>query len=197
MTSWLLPITGALIGWFTNKLALTLLFRPREPLRVGPWQLQGVIPSRRQRLAKAIARAVQRDLLSEEQVARLIAQIDLRKEVEQAVGRAIDQRVEGLRLPEMPVVGRIGRRFFEELRRRVMSVVATRASDYQRRVAHRIATRVDIEEMVRKRVEAMDVTQVEELLMGLLKGEFRYLEWMGAVIGGLIGAMQLLFLRGG
>ena len=195
MTPWLLPATGAFIGWLTNKLALALLFRPREPVAIGPWHLQGIIPSRRERLAAAIARAVQRDLLSEQQVAQLIAEIDLRGEVERAVERAIDQRIDARRIEGVPLVGRVSRRFYQELKRRVMAAVASRARDYQQRVAHRIATRVDVEALVRKRVEEMETAQVEALLLDLLRHEFRYLEWMGAILGGLIGALQLFFLR--
>jgi len=192
VSPWLLPATGAFIGWITNKLALTLLFRPREPVRIGPWRLQGIIPARRQRLAAAIARTVQRDLLSEEKVAQLITEVDLRGEVERAVERAIDQRIDGERLHTIPLVGRVSARFYQELKRRVMAAVANRAHDYQQRVAHQIATRVDVEELVRARVEEMETHQVEELLLGILRDEFRYLEWMGAILGGLIGALQLL-----
>ncbi len=195
MTPWLLPATGAFIGWLTNKLALTLLFRPHEPVQLGPWHLQGIIPARRARLAAAIARAVQHDLLSEAQVARLIAEIDLRGEVERAVERAIDQRIDARRIEGVPVIGRVGRRFYQELKRRVMAAVATRARDYQKQVAHRIATRVDVEALVRERVEEMETEQVEALLLDLLRHEFRYLEWMGAVLGGAIGAVQLLLSR--
>jgi len=195
MTPWLLPATGALIGWFTNKLALALLFRPRAPVQIGPWRLQGIIPARHQRLAEAIARTVQRDLLSEAQVARLVAEVDLRDDIENAVATAIDERIDASRLHDLPLVGRIGSRFFSELRRMIMSAVANRVQEYQHQVAHRVATRVDIEKIVRERVEHMDVGQVEELLLGILRDEFRYLEWMGAVIGGLIGAGQLLFIH--
>lgn len=195
MTAWLLPATGAFIGWLTNKVALTLLFRPREPVSVGPWRLQGIIPAHRKRLAAAIARAVQRDLLSEQQIAQLIAEIDLRGEVERAVERAIDQRIDSRRIEGVPLVGRVSRRFYEELKRRVMAAVASRAREYQQRVAHRIATRVDVEALVRARVEEMETTQLEALLLDLLRHEFRYLEWMGGVLGGAIGALQLLFLR--
>jgi len=195
MTPWLLPATGALIGWFTNKLALALLFRPRAPVQIGPWRLQGIIPARHQRLAEAIARTVQRDLLSEAQVARLVAEVDLRDDIENAVATAIDERIDASRLHDLPLVGRIGARFFSELRRMIMSAVANRVQEYQHQVAHRVATRVDIEKIVRERVEHMDVGQVEELLLGILRDEFRYLEWMGAVIGGLIGAGQLLFIH--
>jgi len=195
MTPWLLPATGALIGWFTNKLALALLFRPHDPVRLGPWRLQGIIPARHQRLAEAIARTVQRDLLSEEQIARLVAEVDLRDEIERAVATVIDQRIDASRLHDLPLVGRIGTRFFSELRRMIMTTVAKRVQEYQHQVAHRVATRVDIEKIVRERVEHMDVGQVEELLLGILRDEFRYLEWMGAVIGGLIGAGQLLFIH--
>ncbi|PIN94756.1 hypothetical protein COU53_02165 [Candidatus Pacearchaeota archaeon CG10_big_fil_rev_8_21_14_0_10_30_48] len=48
-----LPITGALIGWLTNLIAINFLFRPNKPI-LG---IQGVIPKRKKILAEKIAEA--------------------------------------------------------------------------------------------------------------------------------------------
>ena len=69
---WVVPILwGALIGYFTNALAIRMLFRPhtRKYLLGMPVPLTpGIIPRRRGELARSIARMVARDLLSPEAV---------------------------------------------------------------------------------------------------------------------------------
>ena len=45
----LLPAVGALIGWFTNFVAIRMLFHPRKPVRLfGRVVLQGVLPRGRE-----------------------------------------------------------------------------------------------------------------------------------------------------
>ena len=63
MTFIFLPLTGALIGWITNLLAIRLLFHPRRPLRLWPlpFKIQGLLPKRREELAENIA-----DIVSEQ-----------------------------------------------------------------------------------------------------------------------------------
>ena len=69
---WVVPILwGALIGYFTNALAIRMLFRPltRKYLLGVPLPLTpGIIPRRRGELARSIGRMVARDLLSPEAV---------------------------------------------------------------------------------------------------------------------------------
>ena len=69
---WVVPLLwGALIGYFTNALAIRMLFRPlaRKYLLGIPVPLTpGIIPRRRAELARSIARMVARDLLSPEAV---------------------------------------------------------------------------------------------------------------------------------
>ena len=54
----LFPLLGTLIGWGTNWLALKMLFRPRKPVNIGPYKLQGLIPSRRNVLSGTIAKTI-------------------------------------------------------------------------------------------------------------------------------------------
>ena len=38
---WVLPVAGFLVGYITNWLAMNLIYEPREPVKVGPWTIQG------------------------------------------------------------------------------------------------------------------------------------------------------------
>ena len=44
--SWLLPVCGFVVGWFTNFLALKVIFRPLKPKKVGPIVVQGIFLKR-------------------------------------------------------------------------------------------------------------------------------------------------------
>lgn len=61
------PLIGAIIGYFTNYIAVKMLFRPYYPKRIGKWQIPftpGIIPKRQKALAKAIGKAVGENLLT-------------------------------------------------------------------------------------------------------------------------------------
>ena len=64
----ILPILiGATIGYFTNFLAIKMLFRPRKEVRIGKWRVPftpGIIPKNQPRLANAIGNTVGGHLLN-------------------------------------------------------------------------------------------------------------------------------------
>lgn len=63
------PIVGALIGYFTNYVAIKMLFKPVKPYYLFGFKLPftpGLIPAKRQKLAEAIAKVVKENLLTEE-----------------------------------------------------------------------------------------------------------------------------------
>lgn len=65
---WLLPpVVGGIIGYFTNDLAIRMLFRPYHPILIGGWRLPftpGLIPANQGRLARRIADAILGSLLT-------------------------------------------------------------------------------------------------------------------------------------
>ncbi len=68
------PVAGGIIGYFTNDLAIKMLFRPYRPLQIFGRQLPitpGLIPSNQSRLAKRIADTIMGSLLTPEELQRL------------------------------------------------------------------------------------------------------------------------------
>ena len=69
------PLIGAVIGYFTNYIAVKMLFHPHEEKRIFGKRLPftpGVIPKNKPRLAHAIGEAVANVLLTKEDIAGLI-----------------------------------------------------------------------------------------------------------------------------
>lgn len=69
------PLVGAVIGYFTNYIAVKMLFRPHHEVKIGGWTLPmtpGVIPKGKARLARAIGKAVSENLLTKEDMSRYL-----------------------------------------------------------------------------------------------------------------------------
>ncbi|MGB7445362.1 MAG: DUF445 family protein [Coleofasciculaceae cyanobacterium] len=61
------PIAGGIIGYFTNDLAIKMLFRPYKPIYIGRRKLPltpGLIPRNQERLARRIADTIMGSLLT-------------------------------------------------------------------------------------------------------------------------------------
>lgn len=76
-TVWLLvapPVIGGIIGYFTNDLAIKMLFRPYRPIYIGKRRLPftpGLIPSNQGRLAKRVADTIMGSLLTPQELQNL------------------------------------------------------------------------------------------------------------------------------
>ncbi|GAB4365345.1 MAG: DUF445 family protein [Elainellaceae cyanobacterium] len=76
-TLWLLiapPIVGGIIGYFTNDVAIKMLFRPYRAIYIGRRKLPftpGLIPSNQERLAKRVSDTIMGSLLTPEELQKL------------------------------------------------------------------------------------------------------------------------------
>lgn len=61
---WILPVAGLFVGYVTNWLAINIVFRPVTPVRVGPVVLHGLFLRRQDEVADEYARLVTREVLT-------------------------------------------------------------------------------------------------------------------------------------
>jgi len=86
------PIVGALIGYCTNYLAVKMLFRPYKELKIGKLKVPftpGIIPKRRDALAKSIGDAIENNLFTKDDLINSI----MTKEVEDKLIGSIMMRL--------------------------------------------------------------------------------------------------------
>ncbi|HET7656980.1 MAG TPA: DUF445 family protein [Bacillales bacterium] len=97
-----LIVIGAVIGGITNSLAIKMLFRPYNPIYIGRWRLPftpGLIPKRRDELARQLGKTVMEHLLTPESIRRKLADADFQEEVLQwaeSQARALFEKEESL-----------------------------------------------------------------------------------------------------
>ena len=82
------PVAGALIGYFTNDIAIKMLFRPYKPVYFGKRQLPftpGLIPRNQERLAKRIADTIMGSLLTPGELQTLAGRLLKTERVQDAI----------------------------------------------------------------------------------------------------------------
>lgn len=87
---------GALIGGFTNHLAIKMLFRPHEPKYIGTWRIPftpGLIPKRRNELAKQLGKTVTNYLLTPDMLRKKFLTPAMEKKAEQFIQKKLEQHV--------------------------------------------------------------------------------------------------------
>ena len=54
---------------------------------------------------------------------------------------------------------------------------------------------LNIRKIVTRKVDSLDLLRLEKLLMGIMEEQFKYINLFGALIGFLIGLLNLLVLE--
>ena len=65
-------------------------------------------------------------------------------------------------------------------------------TDFSLDMRKRLEENVDVEKLVRDKVEAFSSDKLEQILFAIMKKEFRFIEIIGALLGFIIGCVQAL-----
>lgn len=88
------PVAGAVIGYFTNYVAIKMLFKPYNEVKIGPVKMPftpGLIPKEKPRLAKAMGEAVGRQILTEETIVEYLLKDEMTGYAKNAVLKMYDK----------------------------------------------------------------------------------------------------------
>ncbi|HWI48938.1 MAG TPA: DUF445 family protein [Rummeliibacillus sp.] len=91
-----MTVVGAVIGGLTNYIAIKMLFRPYNPIYLGSWRLPftpGLIPRRRDELAKQLGKTVVNYLLTPEMFRKKLFTESNKRIVEQWLNDKIKENV--------------------------------------------------------------------------------------------------------
>lgn len=191
---WLLPVLAAAIGWLTNWVAIRMLFHPRRSMNFVFFRWQGLIPRRQKEMAAEISLIIEREILQQHMLADRVRELDFGAVMAEAVERLIKERM-GPQLKNMPVVGAL----IQDSTLDMLSKLAIKELDNEGHtvlegLAEKLEASFQIREIVEERVAAFDLDKLEELVMQVAGREFRTIERLGAILGFVIGLIQILIL---
>lgn len=188
-------LLGSLIGWSTNVVAIKLIFRPYKRFNLlGFIPVQGLIPKRRAEIAIAIGDVVEKELLSS---ADLIERLTSSGDIEEKLVRTISENIKNRLLKYFPPF--IPATLKENLLHIIDSVIAGEAERFFRdtlpALTNEIKDTIPVAAMVEEKINNLDLRELEELILRIAKKELKHIEYLGGVIGLIIGLFQgILFV---
>lgn len=194
---YLLPFIAALIGWVTNYLAIKMLFHPRVEKRVLGFRIQGVFPKRQKDLANKLGQIVSDELFSMEDVKARLVESAHAPETRQLIESKIDEFLKEKLPSAVPMVAMfMNSDLAEKIKRTLASSLSEAIPHLVDMLGEKLDDAVDVHEIVRQKVEGFSSDKLEEILFAIMSKEFRFIEIIGAVLGFVIGVIQVLLLMG-
>lgn len=191
----LLPLITALIGWVTNYIAIKMLFHPRKPVKILFFTIQGILPRRQPDIAVQLGRIVATDLLSSKDLVTQLTNQDSKSVYKTFVDTQSEQFIREKLQKAAPVsrlllrsktLVKLKAAFVDELMVQLPALIEHLTEPEQ--------GSLDIQQLVEDRVREFSTDRLEKILYDILAKEFRFIEILGAILGFIIGTLQLVFI---
>jgi uncharacterized membrane protein YheB (UPF0754 family) len=189
-----IPFVTALIGWFTNWIAIRMLFRPRNAINLMGLRIQGLIPRRQTDLAVRTAEVIESEILQKHAIRQAILGMDLephmKRLVQNMIERKLKQKLEGI-----PFIGNfVNDQTIEMIKSMAMESISEELPSMIENVANDLEHKIDIKRMVEERMNHLDLEALEAIVQKVASREFRLIENLGALLGFLVGLVQVALL---
>ncbi|MCA1943675.1 MAG: DUF445 family protein [Desulfovibrio sp.] len=185
------PLLCGAIGWGTNWLAVKMLFRPRQPVRVLGFTIQGVFPKRHQALAERLAHLVETQLFSHKDVQAYLQEPAFQARLHALMDEYLDSLIKDVLPTRIPMLAMF---LNENLAPKIKELLAEQFERLTPRLINALAQELEeslsVKETVRAKIEAFSMEQLEGVLVTLMKKEFKFIEVSGGVLGVLVGLAQ-------
>jgi uncharacterized membrane protein YheB (UPF0754 family) len=182
-------VIGGLIGWITNILAIKLLFRPLNPIKIPiiNFEIWGLIPKRKKEIATNIGEVISTELLSIDDIANQA----FKDEDKEAFNLYITDKIKNVineKLEAIPMAFRMmaGPFIDDILNKEVPSAVEGIGSD----LIDKVKDNVEIEKIVEDKINELDLLKLEDIILKVAKKELTQIEYWGLVLGASIGLIQ-------
>ncbi len=186
---------GAMIGWITNYVAIKMLFRPYKEINFGLFKIQGLIPKRKHEIAISIADTVQKELISLKDVTSTLDGEELEARMGDMIDKILDEKLEGELTKKFPMLAMF---MSEDMLKKIKNMIKTSILENKDAIiemfSNYLEEKVNFREIIAKIVEdnimALDLRELERIILQVAKKELKHIEVVGAVLGGIIGFFQ-------
>ena len=188
-----IPLISAFIGWFTNWIAIKMLFHPKDPKRILGITFHGIFPKRQKIFAEKLGKMISVEFLSFEDIEQKIANPENLQKLMPMVEAHVDNFLRNKLSDEMPFLSLfIGDKTIKSLKKIFMQELEILFPQIMKSYVGHLQEELDLEKIVTEKVSAFSSDKLEDILYQIMSKEFRFVEILGGVIGFIIGIVQVL-----
>jgi uncharacterized membrane protein YheB (UPF0754 family) len=193
---WVLPAFGVFVGLATNWLALTLIFNPLNPIRIGPWQIQGLFLKRQREASRIWCRIVTEEIVTLRNLIDAMLNGPKSDNTRQIIARHVREMVDDVTLemsgPLRDVV--IGEQRLQRMKAQVSNQVIDLTSNAFNDEVFSQERQKIVEEMMFERMSELSPEEFQDMLRPAFKEDEWKLILAGGVLGALAGAVQFVLV---
>lgn len=195
---WVMPLFGLFTGWFTDWLALKMVFNPKHPTKYlgGLITWQGMFLKRRNEVSAEYGRLIAKEVVTPKNIIDAILRGPLSDRLFNMVQKHVQQTLDeqaGIAKPF--VVFAVGSGKYQEMKLLVSEEIIKRLPDTLKNIEQYAEEAMDLENTLAHKMTELTLEEFE----GLLRPAFQQDEWIlitvGAVLGFLVGEMQVLVME--
>ncbi len=189
----LIPFISAFIGWFTNWIAIKMLFHPKEPKKILGITFHGIFPKRQVQFAEKLGIMVSKELISFAEIEEKITDPKNIEKMMPVVEAKIDEFLRTRLSDAFPIISMfIGENTINQLKTVFMKELETLFPNMIKSYMKSLESTLDLEKIVTQKVSGFSSDKMENILNQIMSKEFRFVEIIGAVLGFIIGLFQVL-----
>ncbi|MGL5125734.1 MAG: DUF445 domain-containing protein [Fusobacteriaceae bacterium] len=184
---------GSLIGWVTNYIAIKMLFRPYVEINLIFFKIQGVIPKRRHEIGVRIAKTVKENIISMKDIVSSLDKNELGEDLEKTIDSLIKGKVKKEIVEIFPMAAMfLSESVVEKIENSIKRIIMNNKDQIFSEIFSSLEEKVDFESIIIKNIDNFSLEELEKITFSLAKTELKHIEVIGAVLGGLIGIVQVV-----
>jgi uncharacterized membrane protein YheB (UPF0754 family) len=193
---WIMPIFGGFTGWFTDWLALRMIFRPQEPKRyLGLFTWQGLFLKRRKEISGEYGALIAREIVTPKNVIEAVVSGPMSDKlfgmVMKQVQRVVDEQA-GVAKPL--VVFAVGSAKYQAMKKLIAQKMMERLPATMKHMEKYAGEAMDLENTLRVKMQELTPNEFESLLRPAFQQDEWILITVGAVLGFLVGEFQVFVM---
>ena len=193
--SWLLPVFGLAVGYATNWIALQMIFNPKELMRFGPFNVQGLFMKRQDEVARDYGRLVSSYVLTPANIIEGILKGPYSDKVFAMIGKHVQKAVDEQTSFAKPFVTfAVGTQNYRDMKECAVSELVSRLPETLKHIENYANDALDLENTLSTRLQSLKPEEFESMLRPAFEQDEWILIAVGAFLGFLVGVFQLLVM---
>ncbi|MBP6740411.1 MAG: DUF445 domain-containing protein [Leptospiraceae bacterium] len=192
----IMPMFGLFTGWFTDWLALKMIFYPKQQTKyMGLVTWQGLFIKRRQQVAAEYGALIATEILTPRNILEYVLSGPLSDRLYEMITRIIKKTIDSqVGFAKPIVIMTLGGEKYQEVKHKAALKIIERLPETLKNIETYVGNALDIKNTIVSKMQQL----TEEEFEGVLRPAFQQDEWIlitvGAVLGFLVGEMQVFLM---
>lgn len=185
----ILAVIGGLIGYITNVIAIKLIFRPINPIKIPIFNVEiiGMIPKRKLEIASNVAQVIEEQFFSFDDIIENV----ITEQDKQIIIDYIKVRIKLVLNEKLGLIPSSIRNLVQNYISEVIEdEIKSGVDELSEELIIKANNRINIKEIVENKINELDLYELETIILQIIKKELKQIEVLGLILGFFIGIIQ-------